>query len=68
MEIQSQTEVVLMKFTNTKSQVKEVGTNAVAFGKSALALAKSTVKIPYALGLDVSVCIKNRKSEQPDKA
>jgi hypothetical protein len=56
-----------MKFTNTKTQVKEVGTNAVAVGKAVWALAKSTAKIPYALGLDVSVCIKNRKSEKPDE-
>lgn len=56
-----------MKFTNTKSQVKEVGTNAVAFGKATWALVKSTAKIPYALGLDVSVCIKNRKSEKSDE-
>lgn len=57
-----------MKLTNTKSQVKEVGTNAVAFGKATWALVKSTAKVPYALGLDVSVCIKNRKSEKPDEA
>ena len=44
-----------MKFTNTKEQVKEVGTNAVAFGKAGYALVKSVVKVPVAVGKDVSV-------------
>ena len=43
-----------MKFTNTKSQVKEVGTNAVAFGKAGYKLVKSIVKVPVAVGKDVS--------------
>lgn len=43
-----------MKFTHTKSQVKEVGTNAVAFGKAAVALTKSVVKVPVATGKDIS--------------
>lgn len=43
-----------MKFTNTKSQVKEVGTNAVAFGKATVALTKSVVKVPIAICKDTS--------------
>lgn len=43
-----------MKFTNTKSQVKEVGTSAVEWGKATVKLAKAVVKVPVAVGKDVS--------------
>ena len=61
-----------MKFTNTKAQVKEVGTNAVAFGKAGCALVKSVVKVPVATGKDLSTAYKdysaNRKAYQEWKA
>ena len=44
-----------MKFTNTKSQVKEVGTSAVEWGKSTGKLVKAIVKVPVAVGKDISV-------------
>jgi hypothetical protein len=50
-----------MKFTNTKAQVKEVGTNAVAFGKAGYALVKSIVKVPVAVGKDVSDNVKTAR-------
>lgn len=43
-----------MKFTNTKSQVKEVGTSAVEWGKATFNLTKAVVKVPVAIGKDVS--------------
>lgn len=57
-----------MKFTNTKTQCKEVGANAKAFGKATWALVKSTSKVPYMLGLDISTRIKERKAESKDEA
>jgi hypothetical protein len=47
-----------MKFTNTKSQVKEVGTSAVEWGKATWNLTKAVVKVPVAVGKDVSVASK----------
>ena len=43
-----------MKFTNTKSQVKEVGTSTVEWGKATVNLVKAVVKVPVAVGKDVS--------------
>lgn len=43
-----------MKFTNTKSQVKEVGTSAVEWGKATVKFATSIVKVPVAVGKDIS--------------
>ena len=69
-----------MKFTNTKAQVKEVGTNAKAFAKAGRALVKSVVKVPVAVGKDVSISAKEHsemrkawkewkaQQEQPDEA
>lgn len=57
-----------MKFTNTKTQCKEVGANAKAFGKATWALVKSTSKVPYMLGLDIGTYIKERKAESKDEA
>lgn len=53
-----------MKFTNTKVQVKEVGTNAVAFGKAGCAFVKSIVKVPVAVGKDISVSAKQHAEER----
>lgn len=47
-----------MKFTHTQAQVKEVGSNAVAFSKATVALTKSVVKVPVALGRDISEDVK----------
>ena len=66
-----------MKFTNTKSQVKEVGTSAVEWGKATVNFAKAVVKVPVAVGKDVSAGAKlyaefkreyRAKQERPDEA
>lgn len=44
-----------MKFTNTKSQLKEVGTSAVEWGKATVNLTKAVLKVPVAVGKDVSI-------------
>ena len=42
-----------MKFTNTKSAVKEVGSASVEFAKATGRLVKSIVTVPVAVGKDV---------------
>ena len=42
-----------MKFTNTKAQVKEVGSASVDFAKATGRLVKSIVLVPVAVGKDV---------------
>lgn len=43
-----------MKFTNTKSQIKEVGTSTVEWGKATVNLAMAVVKVPVAGCKDIS--------------
>ena len=50
-----------MKFTNTKTQVKEVGTSAVTWGKATVKLATSIVKVPVAVGKDVSTNVRTAR-------
>lgn len=48
-----------MKFTNTKAQLKEVGTSAVEWGKATANLTKAVVKLPVAVGKDCSATAKD---------
>lgn len=50
-----------MKFVNTKSQVKEVGTSAVEWGKATVNLTKAIIKVPVAVGKDVSTHVQTTR-------
>ena len=50
-----------MKFVNTKSQVKEVGTSAVEWGKATINLTKAIIKVPVAVGKDVSTHVQTTR-------
>lgn len=50
-----------MKFTNTKSQIKEVGTATAEWGKATWNLTKAVVKVPVAVGKDVSTAVKEAR-------
>ena len=50
-----------MKFVNTKSQVKEVGTSAVEWGKATANLTKAIIKVPVAVGKDISTHVQTTR-------
>lgn len=50
-----------MKFINTKSQIKEVGTSAVEWGKATVNLTKAIIKVPVAVGKDVSTHVQTTR-------
>ena len=43
-----------MKFTNTKAQVKEVGTDVKIIAKTSAKLVGDLLKVPVAVGKDIS--------------